>query len=79
MEAELRVENARLKAELAFPSPTKLAADPAVLVPWHHRSNYNTTPEPDHTPHGGKRVTDTFMLVPRPGILSVYDCACEYS
>jgi hypothetical protein len=56
----------RLKAELAFPSPAKLAADPAVLVPWHHRSNYNTTPEPDHTPHGGKRVTDTFMLVPRP-------------
>ena len=55
----------RFKAPLRLPPPERVAADLAVHVPWYHRSNYNATAGPDRTPHGGKRVTDTLMLVPR--------------
>ena len=53
-----------LKSELKLPSPEVVAADPAVYVPWFHKSNYNTTGGADRSSNGGRRVADTLMLVP---------------
>ena len=50
-----------LRSELKLPSPEVVAADPAVYVPWFHKSNYNTTGGADRSSNGG-RTTLTLTL-----------------